>query len=331
MPDNDIVTYSEEFENFVQLVKKDKADRRLHPLVEKRLTLFLSRLYPGDYAVAEVSGVLGGRNDLMQFSFNGRRIVFELFFSPSQVPQDLRLLEQAKADVKVAILLDPKVNPKVASEYFHKKPDHFPYLWLSCLLVPSCELLCSALLRELIDEDASINRLRRILSSPASGFVEETLSKKLEEIEDFLERNIPRNSNLPKRTVSQVAAIQIISRIRNMGLPVKRLSPLYAWLQNGIHFAFTLVALGFQAFLITDLEQHFAIWSDSDLADDLFAGAEDSDRVCLVLCLNKIINDLLVVNGLERQPLRWNLFHIYEEQIGKIIPSWELDSTHTEE
>ena len=67
----------------------------------------------------------------MQFAFNGRRVVFEFFFSPSQVPQDLRLLEQAKADVKIAILLDSAINSKLADEYFHKKPDHFPFLWLS--------------------------------------------------------------------------------------------------------------------------------------------------------------------------------------------------------
>ncbi len=188
MPENEyvnLVKLTKEFDDFTELAKKDKAGRRLHSLVEKQLTLFLTRLYPNDCAVAEVSGVLGGRNDLMQFAFNGRRIVFELFFSPSQVPQDLRLLEQAKADIKIAILLDREVNPKLAAEYFHKKPDSFPYLWLSYLMVPSREKFGQALLRELIDEDASINRLRRILTSSVGSLVEEPLRKKLEEIDSW--------------------------------------------------------------------------------------------------------------------------------------------------
>jgi hypothetical protein len=90
--------------------------------VEKRLVELLSMLFPDTHSTSEVTGILGGRNDLMQFFFNGRRVVFEVFFSPSQVPQDLRLLVQNHADVKIAILLDSDVNPKLADEYFRKKP-----------------------------------------------------------------------------------------------------------------------------------------------------------------------------------------------------------------
>jgi len=135
----------------------------LHTLAQEKLALYLSRLYPRDCAVSEVSGVLGGRNDLMLFAFDGHRVVFEFFFSPSQVPQDLRLLEQAKADVKIAILLDREANPKLADEYFHKKPGHFPFLWLSYLMVPSQEEFCLALLRELVDEHFPKNLVLSVL------------------------------------------------------------------------------------------------------------------------------------------------------------------------
>ena len=139
-----------EFEDYVKMAMREKSGRHLHSLAEKQLALYLSYLYPRDCTVSEVGAVLGGRNDLIQFSFNGRRAVYEFFFSPNQVPQDLRLLEQCEAVIKVAILLDREVKPKLALEYFRKKPNHFPFLWLSDLLMPSRKEICLKQLRELI-------------------------------------------------------------------------------------------------------------------------------------------------------------------------------------
>lgn len=141
-----------EFEDFIALVREKKSRKQMHSLAQERLTSYLSHLYPHDIISSEIAGVLGGRNDLMQFTCNGRRIVFEFFFSPSQVPQDLRLLEQAKADTKIAILLDRELNPKLANEYCHKKPDSFPFLWLSDLMLQSRKEHCITLLCKFIDE-----------------------------------------------------------------------------------------------------------------------------------------------------------------------------------
>ena len=85
------VTVFEDEEEYKAFVKEAKSRRRLHGVVEQRLRVLLSKIFPDAHATQEVSGILGGRNDLMLFFFNGRRVVFELFFSPSQVPQDLRL------------------------------------------------------------------------------------------------------------------------------------------------------------------------------------------------------------------------------------------------
>jgi hypothetical protein len=149
-----------EFEDFIQSTKKELTRHSLHTLAEERLKSYLLNLFPHDYAGSEVSLVPGGRNDLILFLRDGHRTVFEFFFSPSQVPQDLRLLEQAEADTKVAILLNREFNPKLAYEYFHKKPNHFPYLWLSSLLIPSHEERCLLELRKLtklFKEDPSFN------------------------------------------------------------------------------------------------------------------------------------------------------------------------------
>ncbi len=142
-----------EFENFIKLAQKEKTKRRLHALAQKKLASYLSLLYPYDYAVSEVSAVLGGRNDLIMFAYDGSRVAFEFFFSPNQVPQDLRLLELVEANAKIAILLDREVNPKLAGEYFHKKPDHFPFLWLSDLLISSQQEACLTRLDEILSKN----------------------------------------------------------------------------------------------------------------------------------------------------------------------------------
>jgi hypothetical protein len=141
---------SDEFKDFVEQAKKDKKGRHLHTRAQKQLTLYLNELYPYDYTTSEIAGVLGGRNDSMHFAFDEHCAVFEFFFSPSQVPQDLRLLEQANANIKIAILLDKEINPKLASEYFHKKPNPFPFLWLSDLLIASRKKWCLLKLHKLM-------------------------------------------------------------------------------------------------------------------------------------------------------------------------------------
>src|SRR2546425_5439714 len=136
------MTDEAEFAEFVKDVKRLKRRRKLHQTVEKRLSDILSRLFPESCPVREVFGVSGGRNDLMQFFPNGGSAVLELFASPSQVPQDLRLVERSAADVKIAILLDREIDPRLADKFFHSKPESFQFQWLSRVLLPKYEADC---------------------------------------------------------------------------------------------------------------------------------------------------------------------------------------------
>ena len=113
--------------------------------------MILRATFPESMAVVEVSAVKGGRNDLIQYFQDGRRAVFELFFSPSQVAQDLRLLEQADATWRFAVLIDETLAPDLAKTYFRKRPDAFPHLWLSQVMMPS-------------KRTEAVNWLRRMLS-----------------------------------------------------------------------------------------------------------------------------------------------------------------------
>ncbi len=288
-----------------------KSSHRLHGVVEARLDSLLSRLYPDAAGVREVAGVLGGRNDLMQFFFDGRRVVIELMFTPSQVPQDLRLLEQCSADVKIAVLLDREVDPRLADAYFHKRPESFPFLWLEWVMVRGWEGYCLARLKELIDEEPAIGHLRSILSTPTGLNLAEPLRAQLAEMERKLRPYLQTAERLEDLSAKEVIRRIILMEIGKLGVPKHRMLSLYVWLDRGIEHAARLVLHGFQAFLITDLRGRHAIWSDGDLADDLIPGADDDSSASVVLCLNHIINSVWRAQGLETSSVTWHFVHSY--------------------
>jgi hypothetical protein len=110
----------------------------------------MSSRYPVSLLDVPMAFVPRGRNDLVHYLFDGRRVVFEVFTSTSQVPHDLRLLERAQAHARVAILLDEAVDARLAREYFRKCPDAFPFLWVSDILDPQQEAATAAKLATLL-------------------------------------------------------------------------------------------------------------------------------------------------------------------------------------
>lgn len=139
-----------EFQLFCEWAKEALPKHQLHGAVQARLRQLLAMEFADAAAVPEVSAVKGGRNDLIHYWQDGKRAVFELFCSTSQVPQDLRLLEQADAHWKIGILLDAELRSDLAETYFRKKPDSFPFLWLSQVMMPCKETECRAKLRMLL-------------------------------------------------------------------------------------------------------------------------------------------------------------------------------------
>jgi len=133
-----------EFQRFADWVAISLPKHQVHTAFQNALRALLVAEFPNTTAIPEVYAVVGGRNDMIQYSQGGQRAVFELFCSPSQVPQDLRLLERAEADWKIAILLDEQINPNVATSFFRKKPEGLPFLWLSQIIMPSNSASCSA-------------------------------------------------------------------------------------------------------------------------------------------------------------------------------------------
>lgn len=313
----------ENIDSYIESIKKIKRKKQLHSLVESRLSILLSKIYPDACPVSEVSGVLGGRNDLLLFSFTGRRVVFELFFSPSQVAQDLRLLEQSSADIKVAILLDNEINSKLSTEYFRKRPDPFPFIWLKWIMKPEFEMICLQRLRELIDEESVIVQLRSLLSSPAGEEIEQHFKSQIQSIKEKIGWQSTPDFNVEDLTGYQIASLLTILELRKMGIPVERLRCLHAWLQKALPHGFEIAACGFQVFLMSDLNGRHAIWSDGDFADDLIICGEGRNAH-VVLCLNPIIDKVNEAFGYKKKEIQFHFFHTYQEFVEKIIPKYRF-------
>jgi hypothetical protein len=302
-----------DFKSYIKWVKDAKKKKLLHQEVEKRLASLLSKIYSDSYQISEVSGIPGGRNDLMQFSFSGRRVVIELFFSTSQVSQDLRLLEQSNADIKIAILLDEAIDPHLSWEYFRKKPEPFPFIDLRFVMLPEYEKFCLARLKELIDEKSPIIQMRQILSHPLGERLEEQFKKQLSEIKFKLplnEKNSGKNSDI---TGKELIALLIIRKIKKLGVPTERLRSLFEFLLSSYDHTFMIISHGMQAFLITDLNGQHAIYADADLADDLIICGEKDDDAYIVICLNKFLNDFYTEQGLPYLPVKLHFSHCYRE------------------
>ncbi|MBN1458031.1 MAG: hypothetical protein JXA57_00750 [Armatimonadetes bacterium] len=300
-----------------------KRKKRLHRVVQERLSVLLRRLEPGSAVVSEVSLVKGGRNDLVQFESHGRRAVFEVFVSPSQVPQDLRLLEQATADTKVAVLLDSTVNPKLSVEYFRKKPDNFPYIWVSDVVCRERESYCIASLRELTDHDSAMNRLGRLVSGPAGSRLQPRLVALVNELEEMYGSLTRERGTQRRLTGIDWLSLCVAGRVHQLGVPIERLRPLYRWLKDVIQYATMLVGAGFTVFLVTDMKENHAILTDTDVADELIVCGPAEDKGHAVVCLNKIINDFAAKLGWPKAEARYHFYHTYHEYISKVEYKFE--------
>jgi hypothetical protein len=130
-----------------------KREKKLHPLVEARLATLLQDIWPDAYAKPEPGEMPAGRSDLAFYFADGRYAVFEIFATVSQVPQDLRHLEQSNAQARIAILTDPSLDDgAIYDEYYGRRArDPFPALKLSEILVGDAEAAGMRKLKDLID------------------------------------------------------------------------------------------------------------------------------------------------------------------------------------
>lgn len=272
---------------YVQWIKAIREAKLLHTVVEERLIHVLSNIVPEYHPVKEIQALAGGRNDLMLFEFSGRKVLFEIFASRSQVSRDLRILDKTKADKKIAIIIDKDVDKGILDKFLMENPeDNYPYLFIGELFEQNL-IECSLKLRELIlgDEDAKFLRILRS-KIKLHDFFEMC---RQEGIEVFVKGDIEAGTI----TYLRIFVALVMSRMIKLGVKKDALKKLGHWLsqENVVRFVLMKVSAGLNTFLYTDFNEIMAIHSDIELIDWIRIGNE-LPEAHVILSMNSIIYDI---------------------------------------
>lgn len=265
-----------------------RKERRLHPEVARRLSQLMDAVAPEFIPVTEPQGLAGGRNDLILFDYRGKKILFEVFATRSQVSRDLRILDKTKAHFKIAVLIDPAIDRSVRDAYLRENPeDPYPFLFIGELLQEPI-FPTYLKLRELIfkEEDARIRRL-------AAAAIESTDFARFcrrEGIKILTRRDLETR----RITLQKAFVTTVMQQLRSLGLPLHSLRTLGKWLSqdNLIRFVLTQHSYGMNLYLYTDLVEHFAVYNDVDLHDWILVGKE-FPRGLVLLSITGLLERLL--------------------------------------
>lgn len=273
--------------DYAEHVLELRKNRKLHTFVEDRLIELLNKVLPNLHPIKEPQGLAGGRNDLMLFEFSGKKVLFEVFASYTQVSRDLLILYKTDADIKIAIVVDKEVDPRVFERYLRENPDDtFPFLFAGELFEESPDICCLKL-RELIagDEDATLQRLLRT-RIPRANFLDWCKQYGIEVLseEDVKEGNI---------SYAKLFVTTVVAKFRKQGFSRGKLKKLGQWLSNEqmLEYIFLRVNIGLNVYLYTDLEETFSIYSDIYLVDWIRAGYK-LPQTFVILSLTAVVHEL---------------------------------------
>ncbi len=274
--------------DIIMWIKEQRKSRTLHNSVETRLTAILSKILPDYHAVKELLGLAGGRNDLMLFEYSGKKVLFEIFASKSQVTRDLRILDKTKADIKVAVLIDKEVESSVFEKFHKENPENnYPYIFIGDLFGKSSIVDTALKLKQIItgDEEAKLQRLLRQKMS-FSHFVKACKKEGIEilSFEDIEARDI---------SFKKVFVTLVIAKLFKLGVNKKKLKNLATWLSDSrlLEFTLTKIDLGLNVFLHTDFEENMGIYNDQELIDWIRIGPNLLEPY-VILSMNSVIYEI---------------------------------------
>jgi len=262
--------------------------KKLHGLVEDRLIQILNKVTPEYHPIKEPQGLAGGRNDLMLFEFNGKKILFEIFATKNQVSRDLRILDKTKADTKIAVIIDKEVDKGVFEKFIKENPENnYPFIFIEELFEKSLVYDCALKLNELIRGDEE-TKFRRMLNQRISydNFVRICKKEGIEIIsqEDIKEGNV---------TFQKIFVTIILNKLQHIGIKKNNLKKLGKWLSNIklLEFIIMKINFGFNLFLYTDFEGNMGIYSSIELQDWIRIGYE-LNKPQILFPINSIVHEI---------------------------------------
>lgn len=266
-------------------LKKLRRDKKLHSFVENHLASICCKVFTSAIPVKEVQGLAGGRNDLIVFEFNKRKILFEIFASKTQVSRDLRILDNTKADIKIAIVIDKEVDEGVIQQFLKENPENnYPFLFVS-------ELFNSNGIYKLIElvkgDDES--KFRRILAEKMSSkkFIDELRSNGISIISE-------KDKKSKTTTLKAALVTVLIWKLNKLGIKKDYLKYVGKFFSDDkcIEFVLMKIDMGFNLFLFTDFDDNIGVYSDNELLDWIRIGNE-LEKPYLLFSLNSLFHNVL--------------------------------------
>ncbi|MEW5985667.1 MAG: hypothetical protein AB1791_03440 [Chloroflexota bacterium] len=270
-----------------QWILEQRQARKLHAAVEDRLTKLVSKIAPDYHPIKEPVGLAGGRNDLMLFEFSGRKILFEIFATRSQVSRDLRILDKTDADVKIAIIIDKEVDASVFEAFVKESPeDNYPFLFIGELFEEP-PVICTLKLRELILGDEEAKFLRMLQAKiPKEDFFSVCRKEGIE----VLIRDDIQSGNI---TFVKVFTTLVLDKCLKYGVAKDRVKNLGQWLSNEglMKHILRKVSAGMNVILFTDFVENFSVYGDMELADWIRA-TYLFPQPFVIMSLNAVISEI---------------------------------------
>lgn len=281
-------------ESYIQWVKKCRKEKKLHGVVEDKLVEVLSFLSPAFEPIKEPQGLAGGRNDLMLFRFDGKKVLFEIFGTKSQVSRDLRILDKTSADKKIAIIVDKEVDAGVIDKFLKENPEsNYPYLFVSELFIDALLTQSKRKLRYLIlgDEDSWFQfLLHQKLYVNSQEFKEFVDSMKELGFSGFSKEELDTG----KISVGRVFNMIILRKLKSIGLKREKLLFILSWLskENSLSYLLKMLDHGLNVFLYIDFEGGIGFYSDVELTDYLRIGYALPEPQ-MILSMNSVIHEII--------------------------------------
>ncbi len=276
-------------EGYIQWVLQQRKSKLLHKAVEERLAQLLNRIAPDLHPIKEVQGLAGGRNDLLAFEFTGKKVLFEIIATKSQVSRDLRILDKTVADIKIAVIIDKEADPKVFDRFSKENPENnYPFIFIGELFVNPLTRSCAFKLYELIrgDEEA---KFQRILNQKISARDFFKMCK-----EEGIEILSPDDLASKNVTFRKVLMMLLVGKLADLGINKNHTKKLLKWMSDEKLFEFVVMKIqhGFNTFLYTDMNETMAIYSDIELLDWIRA-SHMFPQAHILISLNSLFYEIL--------------------------------------
>jgi hypothetical protein len=292
----------------------------LHPKILQILEVIINKYMPEYTPISEIQGLAGGRNDLIGFKYNSRKVLFEIFATPSQVSRDLRLLDKTQADIKIAIIIDKEVDKKVIEKFLRENPENnYPFIFISQFLDKNNLADTILKLRNLIYKDDSEKILEAIRKKVSyTYFIKKCTDENIKIlISPFSDNDI---------TFKNIFITLIVNKIFAIIRDNEKVLKLVKWLSDDklIEFLFMKIDLGFNVFIFSDLKETYCIESDVEFLDWLRI-FDQEDNPFFILPLNKIFYDIdekIFKNTLNiNKNIRFTVgqSQLFEEEDGNIV------------